>query len=197
MIAVLALLAGAAAASAPARVEACAGCHGVAGRSRDPAVPSLAGQRRAYLALQLVQYREERRQDARMTPFAQDLSDPDVEELAAYYAAQRPARGGRAAAPAKLAAGRKVAEANHCGSCHLPDFTGQEHVPRLAGLGYAYLLEQMRAFKAQTRAELDGSMTMAAQPLSAREIEDVAAYVASLPADPRAASGGAARRRGR
>jgi cytochrome c553 len=197
VIALLALVtamgAAAAGAPAPARAATCADCHGLSGNSRDPAVPSLAGQQPAYLSLQLVQYRERRRQDERMSPFAQALTDAEIEELAAYYAAQPPSGGGRPIAPGKLASGRKVAEANHCGSCHMPDLTGQRHVPRLAGLHYDYLIREMRAFKAQTRADLDGSMTMAAQPLSAQDIEDVVAYVASLPAIPRPASEGAAR----
>jgi cytochrome c553 len=207
VIALLALLAGAAggapaatpapAPAAPARAEACASCHGPDGNSRDPAVPSLAGQQAAYLSLQLVQYREDRRQDDRMSPFAKDLSDADVEALAAWYAARRPKGGGRALAPAKAAAGRKVAEANHCGSCHMPDLGGQRHVPRLAGQHYEYLLQQMRGFKAQTRAELDGSMTMAAQALSARDIEDVVAWIASLPAVPPGAAAGDGRAPGR
>jgi cytochrome c553 len=168
----------------PPKAEACVACHGEAGNSKDAAVPSLAGQQPAYVVLQLVQYRDQRRKDPQMSPFAENLSDAEMEELAAYYAAQKPQAPGRPAAPAKLAAGRKVAEANHCGSCHLPDLTGQKHIPRLLGLPYLYFLKEMRGFKAQTRAELDDSMTMAAQSLSAREIEDVAGYIASLPADP-------------
>jgi cytochrome c553 len=198
VIALLALLsaagAPAAAPPAPPGAEACAECHGATGNSRDPAVPSLAGQQRAYLSLQLVQYREQRREDARMSPFARGLSDEDIEELAAWYAAQRPTGGGRPIAAAKLASGRRVVQAGHCDSCHMPDLTGQRHVPRLVGLHYEYLLGQMRGFKAQTRVDLDGSMTMAAQPLSERDIEDVVAYIASLPADPGAAGGAAARR---
>jgi cytochrome c553 len=177
---------------APARAEACAACHGEDGNAKDASIPSLAGQQPAYLALQLVQYREQRRKDARMSPFAEGLSDSDVEELAAYYAAQTPRGPPRPAGPAaRVAAGRKVSGANHCGSCHLPDLTGQKHVPRLVGLSYAYVVKEMRAFKAQTRADLDGSMTMAAQPLSARELEDVSRYVASLPAGAAAKKGAA------
>jgi cytochrome c553 len=201
VIALLALLAGAGAPAAapapPPRAEACASCHGPDGNSSDPDVPSLAGQQPAYLSLQLVQYREQRRQDDRMSPFAKDLTDADIEALAAWYAAQRPTGGRRALVAARVTAGKKVAEANHCGSCHMPDLSGQRHVPRLAGQHYEYLLVQMRAFKAQTRAELDGSMTMAAQPLSTREIEDVVAWIASLQAIPGGATGSAGRAPGR
>jgi cytochrome c553 len=170
------------AAAARAKADVCAKCHGADGTSSDPAIPSLAGQKEEYLAMQLVQYREHRRKSAQMAPFAEGLSDADVEELAKYYAAQRPFASRRGGDAAKVAAGKKVAEANHCGSCHLPDLSGQKHVPRLVGQNYAYLLEQMRGFKDQTRADIDGSMSMAAQPLSAREIEEVSEYVASLPA---------------
>lgn len=193
MIALLALLAGAGAAApdpsapaAPPRAEACASCHGPDGNSSDPDVPSLAGQQAAYVSLQLVQYRDERRQDERMTPFAKDLADAEIEALAAWYAAQRPKGGGRPVAPSRAAAGKKVSDANHCGSCHMPDFAGQRHVPRLAGQHGPYLLAQMRAFKAQTRADLDGAMSMAAQPLSSKDIDDVVAWIASLPAVPAA-----------
>jgi cytochrome c553 len=193
VIALVALLAAAAAAAqAPPKAAGCADCHGATGNSKDPAVPSIAGQQRAYLSIQLVQFRDERRKDPQMSPAAQDLSDAEIEELAEYYAAQRPTGRSQKASPARLAAGRKVVEANHCGSCHMPDLGGQQHVPRLAGLHSEYLLKEMRAFKAQTRAELDGSMTMAAQALSPRDIEDVVAYIASLPALPGGAGAGAA-----
>lgn len=167
--------------------ERCAACHGAAGSPADPTIPSLAGQQRLYLALQLVQYRERRRRDPRMSPFAEGLSDAEVEALAAWYSARPPFAARRTADPARAAAGRRVAEVHHCGSCHLPDFTGQKHVPRLVGQPVEYLLGQMRAFKDQTRADLDGSMTTAAQPLSGQDIEDVVQYIASLPPDPRRA----------
>jgi cytochrome c553 len=177
-----AALLAAALAAPPAKAQACAGCHGADGNSTDPAIPSLAGQRAAYLALQLVQYRDGRRQDPRMTPAAKDLSDADVDALAGWYAARPPSERRRAAAPEALDAGRKVLEANHCGSCHRPDLSGQAHVPRLTGLSHDYLLKEMRGFRAQTRAELDGSMTMAAQALSDDDIVAVVRYIASLPA---------------
>jgi cytochrome c553 len=41
-------------------------------------------------------------------------------------------------------------------------------------------LTQLRKFKAQTRADLDGNMTSAAQPLSDRDIEILADYLAGL-----------------
>lgn len=134
--------------------------------------------------LQLIQYREKRRTDPQMSPFAERLSDADMEDIAAYYVAQKPFASRRAGDPAKVAAGRKVSDANHCASCHAPGLVGQKQMPRLVGQHYEYLLSQLRGFKAQTRADIDGSMTTAAQPLSDQDIEDLAHYIADLPATP-------------
>ncbi|MFL5390346.1 MAG: c-type cytochrome, partial [Myxococcales bacterium] len=98
----------------------------------------------------------------------------------AYSATLPPCAARRDAEPARVAAGKKVSDAQHCGSCHLPDLSGQKHIPRLVGQQHEYVLKEMRAFKDQTRADLDGSMTMAAQPLSPRDVEDVAEYISSL-----------------
>lgn len=134
-----------------------------------------------YLHWQLIFYRDKRRVDPEMSPFAANLSDEAMADLAAYYATQ-PAQAppGPPPEPAKAAAGRLAAEHHHCTSCHAPNLTGQQYAPRLAGLSYEYLLRQLRAFKAQTRGELDGSMTASAQPLTAQDIENLAHYIGSL-----------------
>jgi len=162
------------------KAEACAGCHGPGGRSTRPDVPSLAGQPALYTYLQLVQFRERRRDDPGMAAVAAVLSDDDMRDLAAYFAAEAPPAGAEPADPRRAAAGRRVAEAHHCVSCHAPGLTGQDHIPRLVGLSRAYLLRQLRGFKAQTRADIDGSMTTAARPLSEEDIEDVVHFIVSL-----------------
>jgi len=53
-------------------------------------------------------------------------------------------------------------------------------VPLLAGQDLAYLLKLLRGFKARTASDLDGTMTMAAQPLSAEDVENLAHYLASV-----------------
>jgi len=39
---------------------------------------------------QLIKFRDGRRKDPQMSPFAANLSDDDMADLAAHYAAQRP-----------------------------------------------------------------------------------------------------------
>jgi cytochrome c553 len=103
-----------------------------------------------------------------------------MQDIAAYYAAQTPVAPSQTADPVKMEAGQRLVQMHHCDSCHVPGLVGQKHIPRLAAQHYEYLLTQLRAYKAQTRPDLDGSMTMAAQPLSAEDIEILAYYISHL-----------------
>jgi cytochrome c553 len=66
----------------------CASCHGVNGISMSPLWPNLAGQKEQYLIKQIKAFRDGTRKDPMMAPMVAALSDTDIENLAAYYAAQ-------------------------------------------------------------------------------------------------------------
>jgi cytochrome c553 len=166
------------------KAETCAACHGADGNATIPGTPSLAGQPVYFTHWQLIKYRDGRRKDQQMSPFAQALSDTDMADLAAYYAAQRPRPRPATTDPAKVAEGKRLANLHHCASCHRPDLSGQQQVPRLAGQDYAYLLRLLSGFKAKTASDLDGTMTMAAQPLREEEIVALVHYMASLGSQP-------------
>ncbi|MBI4255589.1 MAG: cytochrome c4 [Candidatus Rokubacteria bacterium] len=166
------------------KASPCAGCHGPDGNATIPGTPSLAGQPAWFTHWALIKYRDGRRKDPLMSPFAANLSDADMADLAAYYAAQSPQARPQAVDAAKAAEGRRLADAHHCTSCHRPDLSGQHHVPRLAGQDLEYLVRLLRAYKAQTVGDLDGFMTAAAQPLTEAEIESLAHYMATPPASP-------------
>jgi len=68
--------------------EVCAACHGADGNSASPDFPRIGGQYRDYLAKALRDYKSGQRKNAIMAGFAQTLSKQDIENLAAYYAAQ-------------------------------------------------------------------------------------------------------------
>jgi len=143
-------------------------------------MPSLAGQPAQFVAMALYQFREGNRKDPQMTPMASKLTNAEMNELAAYFSGQKPAPPARKTAPDNAAAGKRLAERHHCVQCHGPALTGQQHIPRLAGQQYQYLKNQLRGFKAQTRADIDGNMTSAAQPLSEKDIETLADYLSGL-----------------
>jgi cytochrome c553 len=68
----------------------CASCHGMDGNlvlAED--YPKLGGQHEDYLVFALKAYRSGDRDNAIMSPFARDLSDRDIRDVAAWYARQR------------------------------------------------------------------------------------------------------------
>jgi cytochrome c553 len=165
------------------KAQVCAACHGPDGNATIPGTPSLAGQPMFFTHWQLIKYRDGRRKDPQMSPLAEKLDDADMADLAAFYAAQ-PARGRPAATDAaRVAAGRQLAEQHHCTSCHRPGLTGQQQAARLAGQDFDYLLRLLRGFKARTASDLDGTMTVATQPLQDDEIVSLVHFLASLGAE--------------
>ncbi len=68
------------------KTRACLTCHGVDGIGRLPSAPNLAGQNEWYLAKQLRDYRSGKRIHQFMSIVAKDLSDEDIDDLAAWYA---------------------------------------------------------------------------------------------------------------
>jgi cytochrome c553 len=64
----------------------CAACHGAMGISAVPMYPNLAGQKEAYIAKQLKDFKSGNRKDPVMAPMAMGLSDADIANVAAYYA---------------------------------------------------------------------------------------------------------------
>jgi cytochrome c553 len=71
-------------------VQRCDRCHGVDGNSSDPRMPALAGQRVEYLEKVLQAYRAGERKSSQMAAMSGALTAADVENLAAYYARQKP-----------------------------------------------------------------------------------------------------------
>ncbi len=82
--------AGDSAAGAVKAKEICEACHGLDGNSQVPDYPKLGGQRQDYLAKALRDYKSGLRKNPIMAGMAAPLSAADIDNVAAYYAAQRP-----------------------------------------------------------------------------------------------------------
>ncbi len=67
--------------------QSCVMCHGENGLSSMPGTPSLAGQSEIYLASQLRQFRDGKRHNEVMNVIAKPLSDADIDNVAAWFAA--------------------------------------------------------------------------------------------------------------
>ena len=68
--------------------EVCETCHGAGGNSTSQDFPKLGGQYPDYLAKALRDYKSGQRKNPIMAGFAKPLSNQDIDNLAAYYAAQ-------------------------------------------------------------------------------------------------------------
>ena len=69
-----------------ARAQLCQACHGIDGMSKVPDAPNIAGQVEGYLALQLRAFKSGSRKSEAMNLVAAQLSDRDIDDLAAWYA---------------------------------------------------------------------------------------------------------------
>lgn len=163
------------------RAAACAGCHGANGISPNDTWPNLAGQHGAYLARILGAYKSGAQKDVAMTPIAQPLSDPDIQNLAAYYAGLS-----CKASPGEKPAGDAVAGktvAKNCTGCHGEIGVASNPAwPSLAGQKSGYLMNALKAFRAGLRK--DPLMAGVTRGLSDADIANLAAYYASQSCEP-------------
>jgi cytochrome c553 len=168
------------AAAGRAKAQACAACHGADGNAVAPELPSLAGQTWRYLYTQLRDFQEGRRSNPLMQPMVAPLSKQDMMDIAAFYAAQPLKPAAFQVDENKARLGKAKADTTLCTMCHLGGFLGQNEIPRVAGQNYAYVVAQLKAFKARTRTNDAGNMTSVAQTLSDEDIDNLGHYLAGL-----------------
>jgi cytochrome c553 len=93
MLAVAGLMAGGTAiaantAAGKEKAKVCAACHGADGNSASAEFPRLAGQHADYLVKSMERYKSGARKNPIMAPMAANLSQHDMEDLAAYFSTQ-------------------------------------------------------------------------------------------------------------
>ena len=63
----------------------CQTCHGLNGIAQIPIAPNIAGESQIYLERQLKRFRDGQREHEMMTVVAKNLTDTEIENLAAWY----------------------------------------------------------------------------------------------------------------
>ncbi len=162
-----------------AKAQICFACHSENGISLTSEIPNLAAQPSLSITYQLIQFRGQQRKGGGMEAITMALSDQDMRDIAAYYAAlpPPPARPGNAD---KIAKGQQIAGTQYCNSCHGSQLQGQKHIARLAGQSPEYVMTQLKNIRSGARIDMDGTMGSAARGLSDEDIEALATYAASL-----------------
>lgn len=171
----------------------CVACHGVGGNGIiNPEWPKLAGQHSAYIAEQLKQFKSGERRNAVMAGQAALLSDQDMADIAASFAALKAVPG--VASKDAIAIAQKIYRAGDatrglpaCASCHGPTGAGNPAAfyPHIGGQNAAYTTLQLNSYKKGKDGERGGSkhaliMSAVAAKLTDAEIAALSSYVAGL-----------------
>lgn len=153
----------------------CGGCHGSHGVSKDPIVPSLASQDPQYIVKATKAYQDRVRQQEDMHKVLTDISDADLQNIAAFYAVQQ----------SKAAQEEPVsiqALAEQCDRCHTPTEGAASSVvfPKIDGQSRAYLMKALREYRDGKRES--STMHKMSLPYSDAIIESLADVYANRPA---------------
>lgn len=157
----------------------CVNCHGDTGLGKFDNVPNLAGQNPAYLMVQIQKFADGRRKDDFMSGLIKALSEADRLNMAVYYASL--------SVPASVPKDKRAAERGRalysraCVGCHGADAHGNRDVARLAGQKASYLAESLQQYRGRTGTRTDPVMSSVASGLNNGQIEELSAYLSSLP----------------
>lgn len=160
----------------------CVRCHGLDGVSTTRGVPHLAGQRPAYLYIELKAYQSGARGKKVMDGAVEFLSDDALVKVAAYYASLDPAQPvtarGTKPVPAKpdaMQAGKAAAAG--CAGCHGEGgISKMPGTPNLVALDPKYLVAAMKGYKSGQRKHDVMKAMLAA--VSEADMNNVALYYA-------------------
>ena len=158
----------------------CGGCHAIPGHTNaypNYHVPRLGGQHPDYILAALNGYRSGERQHPTMQANAFTLSEQDLRDIAAFLAG---ARTPEAPSPIRGDASAGKAKSGTCAACHGADGNGNIPLyPRLAGQHEDYLRKALGDY--QSGARRNPVMKGMVASLSARDLDDLAAWFASQP----------------
>lgn len=154
----------------------CNSCHGPHGTSiKDQVLPALAGTPPGYFQKALKAYFTGERKHDIMSIFKTSTTDVEIRNLAAYYAAQDPAKPPRPTR-GNLKAGEAAAAS--CAGCHGIDGNSiNTDIPNLAGHPMEYIEKAIKDYRDGHRK--DALMKAAVRGMKNRTITDLAAWYAS------------------
>ena len=158
-----------------AAAAACAGCHGDAGVSQIPGIPSLAGLDPKFLVEAMKAYKDGQRKNGTMKAMLASVNDAAMNNLALFYALQKPAR---AKTPAMGDSTAGKAAAASCNGCHGEGgVSATPGTPSLAGQDAQYLVAALAGYKGGARAH--DTMKGLASTLDDAAMKNLAAYFAA------------------
>jgi cytochrome c553 len=164
--------------------QRCAICHGPQGVS-DANSPNLAGQFAAVTYKELNDFKTGARVNVVMSPFAANLSNQDMLDIAAYYAYLPRVPSNQLdeniQAPPIVVTGAPMRNIPPCGSCH-GEIDTKAGSPWLGGQSAVYIKAQLQAFASGARRnDISEQMRNIARHMTPEEIDQVARYYEAQP----------------
>jgi cytochrome c553 len=163
----------------------CAQCHGPkALGSAVKVIPSLAGQRRAYLVKQLADFSEEERSSREMHAVVsqpQLASEQAWADMSGYLNSLPRASFPQTGDGRGLELGEAIYQ-DQCASCHEEDGRGDDDgfIPSVRDQHYSYLVRQMRSIASWHRLNVDADLVRYLDSLDTEEATAVADYLSRM-----------------
>lgn len=173
--------------------DVCVSCHMSNSLVSDPKItPAITGQSARAIYKQLRDFKTGVRQSEVMKPIANELTDSQMSDLAAYYSALSLRNQNN---PANIPISQKTLDLilrgdtaralPSCTSCHGRQSGGPLEAPNLTGQYRPYFEAQMKAFASgERRNDIYSRMRIIAKRLTPKEIEELASYYNAPPLTP-------------
>ncbi len=163
------------------KIAQCAACHGEDGKSADPAIPHIGGQPKLFVMYQLFFYREGRRRSPEMNAIAKELSDAELTAISDHVAKLPPPPPVPGPIDeARFKRGTEIASKRICASCHNPDYSGRDQMPRLAGQREAYTVQALKDYRTGARVGTQAAMAETVRGLDDAAFADLAYFFARV-----------------
>ena len=156
----------------------CANCHGEGGNSLKPDIPNLAGQNPSYLLEQIRKFSIGMRRNEFMEGMIKALTADEKIGMVVFYSSQKVNVNTSKAAPALMAAGKKISP-EICGRCHALDGRGNEKIARIAGQQVPYLMSTIKRYRSGA-GRIDPLMMANTRTLTDADVEAVANYISRM-----------------
>lgn len=166
----------------------CLACHGADGNSPLGSNPKIAGQSEKYIVKQLKEFKNKARTNPLMSPMAANLTEEDMDDLAAYYSTQKVQHTAVADQYIEMAqkiyrGGDSDRDVPACIACHGANGNGMAAAgfPAVGGQHPEYTAATLKAFRSGARSnDENGIMRDIVAKMSDEQITALANYLAGL-----------------
>ena len=141
-------------------------------------IPNLAGQNPSYLLEQIRKFSIGMRRNEFMEGMITAMSADEKIGMVLFYSSQTVNVNTAPAAPALLAAGKKIFT-DVCWRCHAIDGRGNEKIARLAGQQVPYLMSTIKRYRTGA-GRIDPQMMANTRTLTDADVEAVATYISRM-----------------